>query len=182
MLQIKQNQKLASFFPGLKLCIDKHNYMTRSGTQSFSNVSFNKADMYKVKSVKHNYIFDGNNFNKHFLNFNAELIMHFMLSDSNVIRTHNDLVRKRTLNHLAKHLVRLQSKWLWVRITLLSLKLQISRLLRARSSLTFRQTIERRFTLKLVRDIQTLYANQVSQGSHIQKVLGYNTLSNHFSF
>ena len=33
------------------------------------------------------------------------------LSDSNVIRTQNHLVRKRTLNHLAK--LRLQTKWLW---------------------------------------------------------------------
>ena len=55
------------------------------------------------------------------------------LSDSNGIRTHNNhLVRKRTLNYLAKsfnHLasfakwlsVRLQTLWLWVRILLLSL-------------------------------------------------------------
>ena len=33
------------------------------------------------------------------------------LSDSNVIRTQNHLVRKRRLNHLAK--LRLQTKWLW---------------------------------------------------------------------
>ena len=46
------------------------------------------------------------------------------LSDSNEIRTHNHLVRKRTLNHLAslaKWLsVRLRTKWLWVWISLLS--------------------------------------------------------------
>ena len=47
--------------------------------------------------------------------------------------------------------VRLRTKWLWVRISLLSLKLQIWHLLRARSSLTFKQTIEYGFTLKLVR-------------------------------
>ena len=35
--------------------------------------------------------------------------------------------------------VRLRTKWFWVRIQLQSLNLQISRLLRARSSLTFRQ-------------------------------------------
>ena len=35
--------------------------------------------------------------------------------------------------------VRLRTKWLWVRVQLQSLKLHISRLLRARSSLTFRQ-------------------------------------------
>ena len=45
-----------------------------------------------------------------------------------------------------------RNKWLWFRVSLLSLKLQIWRLLRARSSLTFRQTIECGFTLKLVRD------------------------------
>ena len=33
--------------------------------------------------------------------------------------------------------VRLRTKWLWIRVKLQSLKLQISRLLRARSSLTF---------------------------------------------
>ena len=47
------------------------------------------------------------------------------------------------LNHLAslaKWLsVRLWTRWLWVRIQLQSLKLQISRLLRASSSLIFRQ-------------------------------------------
>ena len=71
------------------------------------------------------------------------------ISDSNEIRTHNHLVRKRTLNHLAKLArlakwlsVRLQTKSLWIRISLLSLKLQIWRLLRVRSSLIFRQTIE----------------------------------------
>ena len=41
---------------------------------------------------------------------------------------------------LAKWLsVRLRNKWFWVRVQLQSLKLQISRMLRARSSLTFRQ-------------------------------------------
>ena len=52
------------------------------------------------------------------------------LSDSNVIRTHNHLVRKRTLDNLAKQAslakwlsVGLRTKGLWVGITLLSLKL-----------------------------------------------------------
>ena len=96
----------------------------------------------------------------------------------NWTRTHNYLVHKQTLNHLAKlakclscvvstclygafdcmflschkrvlewiHTsvwlngwVCLWTKWLWVRVQLLSLKLQILRLLQARSSLTFRQ-------------------------------------------
>ena len=54
--------------------------------------------------------------------------------------------------------VHLRTKWLWVRIPLLSLKLQIWHLLQARSSLTFRQTIECRFTLKLVRDMIITYS------------------------
>ena len=48
------------------------------------------------------------------------------LSDCNRSWTRDHLVRKRTLNHLAKLAkwlsVRLQTKWLWVRIPLLSLK------------------------------------------------------------
>ena len=56
----------------------------------------------------------------------------FLLRDKNDIRTYNHLVRKRTLNHLAKLAkslnVRLRTKWLWVQITLLLLKLQIPRL------------------------------------------------------
>ena len=44
------------------------------------------------------------------------------------------------LASLAKWLsVHLRTKWLWVRVLLQSLKLQISRLFRARSCLTFRQ-------------------------------------------
>ena len=85
----------------------------------------------------------------------TQKVVHIIsLSDSNGIQTHNHLVHKRTLNHLAKLVcwakclsVRLQTKWLWVRIPLRSLKLQIWRLLQARSSLTFRQTVEGRFTL-----------------------------------
>ena len=61
--------------------------------------------------------------------------------------------------------VRLRTKWVWVRIPLLSLKLQIWRLLQARSSLTFRQTIECGFTLKLVRDMIITY----SQMHHTDK-------------
>ena len=87
------------------------------------------------------------------------------MSDSKATQTHNHLVRKRTLNHLvslpslAKWLnVRLRTKRLWVRIALLSLKLQVWCLLWARSSLTFRQTIECGFTLKLVRDLIITYS------------------------
>ena len=55
--------------------------------------------------------------------------------------------------------VRLRTKWFWVRIALQSLKLQILRLLRARSSLAFRETTEYRFTLKLVRDMILTYSH-----------------------
>ena len=72
------------------------------------------------------------------------------LSDSDEIRTHNHLVRKWTYKLLS---VRLRTKWLWVRISLLSRKFQIWHLVRARNSLTFRQTIEPGFTLKLVRNM-----------------------------
>ena len=90
------------------------------------------------------------------------------LSDCNWTWTYNHLVHKWILNHEAKlakwlscvkctiqisthkqlnHLaslakwlsVHLWTKWLWVRVQLQSLKLQISRLFQARSSLTFRQ-------------------------------------------
>ena len=66
----------------------------------------------------------------------------FPLSDSNRTRTHNYLVYKWTLNHLVslaslakRSSVRLWTKWLRVRIPLLSLKLQILCLFRERSSM-----------------------------------------------
>ena len=58
--------------------------------------------------------------------------------------------------------IRLRTKWLWVRVPLPSLKLQIWRLLRARSSLTFKQTIECRFTLKLTHDMIITYSQDLS--------------------
>ena len=65
---------------------------------------------------------------------------------------------------LAKWLsVGLLTKWLWIRVTLLSLKLQIWRLLRARSSSTLRQTIQCGFTLKLVRDMIMHRTDKYSQ-------------------
>ena len=52
------------------------------------------------------------------------------LSDCNWIRTQNQLVRKRTLNHLASFAkwlsVRLRTKWFWARIQLQSLNLYIT--------------------------------------------------------
>ena len=53
--------------------------------------------------------------------FLPALISHMnYLCDYNGNRTHNHLVYKRTLNHLAKLAlsVRLQTKWLWVRVPL----------------------------------------------------------------
>ena len=69
--------------------------------------------------------------------FGKYLVLHQLLIKHqlcNWTRPQNHLVLKGTLNHLAKWLsVRLRTKWLQ------SLHLQISRLLRARSSFTFRQ-------------------------------------------
>ena len=63
---------------------------------------------------------------------------------------------------LAKWLsVCLWTKWLWVQITLLSLKLQVWLQLQAMSSLTFRQTIECGFSLKLVCDMRITCSFQV---------------------
>ena len=62
--------------------------------------------------------------------------------------------------------VRLRTKWLWVQITLLLLKLEILRHLRARSFLTFRQTIECGFTLKLVRDMIITYNQMHRRGKY----------------
>ena len=79
------------------------------------------------------------------------------LSDGNVISTNSHLVRKQTTIY-GNWPDALRTKWLWVRITLLSLKFQIWNLLRAKSFLTFRQTIECGFTLKLVRDMIITYS------------------------
>ena len=84
------------------------------------------------------------------------------LKDNKVIRTHNHLVRKQSLNHLAKLV-----KWLSSVVSTYlcgeidcKYKLQIWRLLRPRSSLTFRQTIECGFTLKLVCDMIITYSQK----------------------
>ena len=54
--------------------------------------------------------------------------------------------------------VLLRTKWLSVRISSLLFKIQIWRLQRARSSLTFRKTIDCGFTPKLVRNIRITYS------------------------
>ena len=92
------------------------------------------------------------------------------LSDSSEIRTHNHLVRKETIRPVWLNGSR--TKWLWVRISLLSLKLQIWRLLRERSALAFRQTIECGFTLKLVRDMIITY----SQIHHTDKYSQHSSI------
>ena len=73
-------------------------------------------------------------------------VENFHLCDCKWTRTHNLLYHKRTLNHsaklasLAKWLsVPLWTKWLSIWVKLQSFKFQISSLLWARSSLTFRQ-------------------------------------------
>ena len=66
--------------------------------------------------------------NKRYYIPNAEIKDYNVISDRNWTRTQNHLVLKQTIN------------WPdWVRVQLQSLKLQISRIFRARSSLTFRQ-------------------------------------------
>ena len=104
------------------------------------------------------------------------------LRDSNGIQTRNQLFCKQTLNHLAKlalphlasqpfrqtdHLAKLalqlrglQTKWLWVRISLLSGMAPASR----KEFLDIQATMRCRFTLKLVRDMIISY-------SHIMSVL-----------
>ena len=71
--------------------------------------------------------------------------------------------------NLAKWLsICLRTKWLQVRILLLSLKLQIWFLFQARSFLTFRQITECRFTMKPVCDIiRPSQINVCSSNLHI---------------
>ena len=108
-------------------------------------------------------------------------------SDSNGIRTHSHLVPERTLNYLgslAKWLsVQLRTKWLWAWLPLLSVKLQIWHLVRARSFLTFRQTIECGFTLKLIRDmiITCRQSKIVTEKFQIKEFSG-TSISHVFSF
>ena len=94
---------------------------------------------------------------------------HHIWSFTNGVWTRNHLVCKRTLKHLAKltMIVCQWTKWLWVQILLLSLKPQIWQLLRARCSLTFRQTIDCRFTVKLVCD------KIITYGLHLGLVFKY---------
>ena len=76
-----------------------------------------------------------------------------------------------------KHLLRARSfrfrtKWFWVRISLLSFKPQIWHLIRARSSLTFRQTIDGGFSLRLVLDMIVTY----SQMHHTDKCSQHSSI------
>ena len=104
------------------------------------------------------------------------------LRDSNGIRTRNQLFCKQTLNHLAKlalrylasqpfrqidHLAKLalqlrglQTKWLWVRISLLSGVAPAS----SKEFLDIQATIPCRLTLRLVRDM-------IISHSHIMSAL-----------
>ena len=75
--------------------------------------------------------------------------------DSNGIQTHNHLVRKRTLNHLAKPAkwlsVPLWTKWLWVRISVLSRGWFVPKIVRTKHVISgsSHQTNEH-FVLKLI--------------------------------
>ena len=67
-----------------------------------------------------------------------------------------------SVRSLAKWMsVCLQTKWLWLRVQLQLLKLQISRLFGARSILDIQATIEWRFTLKRVCDMIKTYSQSV---------------------
>ena len=61
-----------------------------------------------------------------------------------------------------------ECSWLWIRMLLLSLKLQIWCLLRARSSLTLKQTKDSKFTLKRVRDMIITYSQMRRTGKYSQ--------------
>ena len=79
---------------------------------------------------KHNKLFL---FKKNFFFF----FFGFGLGES--VRQNNFLLELMIISLVKWLSVRLRTKWFWVRVQLQSLHLQISRLLRARSSLTFRQ-------------------------------------------
>ena len=83
---------------------------------------------------------------------------------------HNRQELKTQLNRLAslaKYLsVRFWPKWLWVWIPLLSLKLQIWRLFRARSSLTFRQ-----LRVQIHTEMCTWHDNKIQSNAPCRKVL-----------
>ena len=82
------------------------------------------------------------------------------LSDCNWTRTQSHLVQKRTLNHLTKLA---WTHWFWFRVQLQSLKFQISRLLRARSSLTCQEHIP--WHVKNIQARSTFFWESVSWAS-----------------
>ena len=87
----------------------------------------------KLIKFQNDHIFQHNGF----INIDKKYLGTFFKSkknDCNWTRIHNHLVRKRTW--LSVHL---RTKLLWVRVQLQSLKIQISRLFRAMSSLTLTQ-------------------------------------------
>ena len=71
----------------------------------------------------------------------------------------------------------LRNKWLWVRIPLLSLKLLIWCLLRARRSMKLRQTIEGRFTLKLGRHTMITYSH-IPSGLLMSVISSFRSIEN----
>ena len=85
------------------------------------------------------------------------------LSDFNWTRTHNHLVHKRTLNHLAK-----LAKWLWVRVQLQSLKFQNFAPASSKEFLEIQATVECGLTLKRVRDMIRTYNQLHRTGKYSQ--------------
>ena len=69
----------------------------------------------------------------------SDLINNFLNQKNKMHPDSNPEPFSSPLSQFGQMVVRLRTKWFWVWVQLQSLKLQILRLLRARSSLTFRQ-------------------------------------------
>ena len=65
MYQVEQNNELVTTFPALH-SKEKHNYRTRSATQSMLDVLLVRANKYGKESVKYQCVRDWNNFKKKF--------------------------------------------------------------------------------------------------------------------
>ena len=100
----------------------------------------------------------------------SNLIMK-LFSDCNGTRTHNQLVRKQTLNHLAKLAnsvkmiglsVRLRTKWLWLRVPLQSLNFRFPACFEQGLSWHSGNYIECGFTVKCVRDMMKTYSQYLT--------------------
>ena len=94
-------------------------------------------------------------------------------SDCNGTQTHNQLVRKRNhLASLAKWLcICLRTKWFWVRVPFLSIKLQISPV-SSKEFLGFQASTKCVLTLKRVSDVIRTYSQK--QQNKVGNMFEYN--------